>query len=331
MNTGRRRLFAELGAFPPPLNAMATAQYLSRADCARSLPMLSEYAPWLLADFFGCHDSQFLSEFALAWLLINAYTLITDDLLDRSDVRGSQHLLIASGLILQRGLTILYSVVPLTAALRSQVNECFGQLASAVAAEITTRVQTRERGPLHKIHTLALCAACIRAANDGCALSKEELAIMDRLANGLQEFDDLMDWYEDWCAGHLTNPLRTCFDHLITDNVNKSTEPTVFSKEELASALVLTGSFETSLRSVQRQFKSIIATSGRSQGSALVKYLRSVVNKLDFASRNAKEIRSNYIGQRKCVSIRLLRTFVRDTTAQKEVHRLLNRIQVQGN
>ena len=103
----RQAYFNLIGAFPPEFGDTLARHYKSRLARAHGKPLLGEYAPWLLADMLPLRNPRVSREVAPAWMSLYAYTLFVDDMLDSAERADFSRSLLASSLLLQRGITAM--------------------------------------------------------------------------------------------------------------------------------------------------------------------------------------------------------------------------------
>jgi hypothetical protein len=216
----RSRLLVELQNLPPSLASASVTHYLNWSGCERILPMLSEYAPWLLADYLSIEINADFEDVALAWMMLNAHILFLDDIVDVPKLIYRDELLISSTLIFQRSLGLMARRVP-TDCMFQMVNKYLNETAAAAAHELDFRksrtsnhAESHNIRPGQKIAYLKLCAEMVSHYAGRGRLAPGTERCLDLLTDGMQIIDDILDWQEDSEAGQM-NPFleQASFSH----------------------------------------------------------------------------------------------------------------------
>jgi hypothetical protein len=251
----RESLFCEAGNFPVLLRDSVVDNYRCRIKRAKGKPLLGEYAPWILADILHIKDNRAVHDIVPSWMNLYAYTLFTDDILDRGSKIDTAPLLLASGLLLQRGLSDFFKKFPANESVRIRVDDCFIETAGAAMEELARHKQKLSsftaRNVDHigrKVSFLKLCATGLLAA-DGRPdeIIKDLLVPIEYLATGMQLLDDVTDWEEDWQAENYSFLLTKTFSTLRGIGVEKALNPRNLSRMEVFTAIVITGALEKCL------------------------------------------------------------------------------------
>jgi hypothetical protein len=251
--TNRQTFFRGLNTLPREFETRLSSNYKNRIARANGKPLLGEYAPWLLVDLLPLNNPKVALRIAPAWMNLYAYTLFVDDMLDTNTKNELSKSVLASGLLLERGISALTDALPKDAKVRVKLDRYFLEAATATFKEITkhrerlSRYSQKDISRLgEKVALLKLCASCLLAADGAKSISNELLVPIESLATGAQLFDDVTDWQEDWRAGNYTYLLTRTFQRL--KNLGIAREPSQFSQAEVLIGIVITGSLEDCLR-----------------------------------------------------------------------------------
>jgi len=250
----RTSFLQELEKLPDPLNRVAIGHYTSRVKRGNGRAVLGEYAPWLIADLAGIADDAAVERIMLPWLCIYTYIIFTDALIDEQNVEEKDLLLIASGLLLERGLSHLSKLAFNSDVLLTFVDEYFTQTAIAAISELKEHrslVQSYSDDDLRnlgrKVSVLKLCARYALASRGITDVGNLEFTALDNLFSGIQLLDDITDWEEDWRMANYTFPLTLAFERLVVRGITRATNPQTLEENEVLVGLVLTGALEETL------------------------------------------------------------------------------------
>jgi hypothetical protein len=251
----RHAFLTQLSATPKIVRQDLTRHYRERIRRAKGKPLLGEYAPWLLADLLSIQNPVALNAISLPWMHLYAYTLTIDDVLDRPGSNTNAPLIVASGLLLQRGLSGLCQALPRSDKVRVQLDKYFLESAAAVMTELRLhrgRVQSFSKRDVSevgkKVSLLKLCASCLLIADNRSGEDDAVLAPVGFLATGMQLLDDMADWEEDWKQGAFSSLLSDALKGLRKLGIARAEAPESLKRSELLLGLVMTGSLEKSLR-----------------------------------------------------------------------------------
>ena len=279
----REAFFRDLEHLPDELHKVVVSNYNERVARCNGKPMLGEYIPWLLADMIPLKDRDILQTIAPAWLGLYTYTIFVDDLLDISGKPDAGPLLLASGLLLQRGLSNLYQALPPGVANRAQISSFWLAAAGAVLRELQNhkgKLQAFNEEDINrlgeKVSLLSLCASCILVADGYEDVSDGVLKPVEAFATGMQLLDDMTDWEEDWRSGNFTHILTRTFSFLRYEGEAIDPKSADLTSSEVLTAIVLTGSLEDCLSRGIGFVQSVLAAPGFQSSSSAYRLLRAI-------------------------------------------------------
>lgn len=248
-NKSRRLFFKSLEPFPRSLKQVVKGNYRKRLLRSHGKPMLGECAPWLLADMLNVKNRRAIESVIPSWMNLYAFTIFIDDVLDRGHETEFAPLLLATNLLLERGISSLYGL-PRSKKVRIRLDSFFIETAAAAMEEILrhkNRLSNFSSSDVdrigQKVAFLKLCAAEILAA-DGRALAPDLFISVEYLATGMQLLDDITDWEEDWRSKTYSHLLTKTFSRLRKMGSKKALDPQSFSKDQVFVAVVVTGALE---------------------------------------------------------------------------------------
>ncbi len=251
----RKRFFAGLGMIMDPWLVESTEQvFANRFNRLPGVYLLGEYAPRLLADLLEIHWTSLVERVAAKWYGIYAFTIITDDMMDRQTDYNKvpKELYIAAPALLADALISIVSEYPdMTAVLRSS----FRTVSDAAIHEITWHGDSRVRlygsksiEAIGKKNSFLLLCAALMLRADGRQLESATSTAIEHIATGMQLIDDLTDVREDVKDGSMTYPLTEAARTLIPTEGDKSPFDTGLSKGALEMVLVCTGAAEKTVQ-----------------------------------------------------------------------------------
>ena len=126
-------LLMEFSLLPKPFDQILEDHYRNRSQ-AKTVGL---FIPWVIADMVGFVSIPKMKKLIPSWLLLHAYILLVDDLVDEEASVNHFSLQIASGLLLQKSLSNLFSLVPSAIQSIDKINEYFNETAVAVNTEIS--------------------------------------------------------------------------------------------------------------------------------------------------------------------------------------------------
>lgn len=213
----RAKLFEFADSLPYPLNSTLNEHYRERINYSHGLPMLGEYAVYIAGDLFEI-KSDIINNLAFPWLLFYEYSLLLDDLLDKSRPNWKHELVLSQELLefsLHEYRKILGNNNPLWETYKAYQNEA----RYAILYELNwsnIRNHNKESKVIiqqgRKSAMLKFCAATLVYLERNRLLTKEEEEGIDLLCAGIQLLDDLTDITEDHKAGRLNFILAETYN-----------------------------------------------------------------------------------------------------------------------
>lgn len=282
----RKEFLSNVKSLPAPLDEVVIRNYTRRLNRTKSKILLGEYAPWFFADIAGIENEDAVAKFVQSWLNIYSYIIFVDDTIDRKDVPDRDLLIIAAGLLLQRGLSALYGIVKHHSKedLRDAVDRSLTQAAAAATKEVRRRgVWWRgySRAELttlgHKVAALKLCAYCLRKTGSFLDASNLNTDGIDAFSTGMQLLDDVTDWEEDWRARIYTYPLALTFQGMSRAKILGGSRPWTLTRGDVLGGMVITKALERTL-SQSKEFleRAVVLLRLRSR-SPSSEFLRSLL------------------------------------------------------
>jgi hypothetical protein len=202
----RQDLYFYARTLPSPLGPTVISHYEERVRRARGLPMLGEYAPFLLGDLFGVKQ-QSIEQLAFPWLLLYEYTLLLDDLADRRRSLSS-HKLVLSQMLLASSLKEFKRVLgdsrAIWAAFDSYQREWLvGSLHESDFSSLKDGHPPLEiiRQQGRRAAMAKFCAASLLYLDANRLLTPSEESSIDHFCAGIMLLDDLTDVLEDHTEG----------------------------------------------------------------------------------------------------------------------------------
>lgn len=214
VENARRLLLRQCSEFPAPLDAISINHYESRTASAQGGLLLCEYAPWIVADLVGLRDRSAIERIALPWLMMYAFVVFVDDVIDQPSVPEQKRLLLAAGLLLERATTAIHDLEARMRMPALPLKDSLHTMARMAALDIEAMSQPRYEhtdGSLaalgDRVAGLDICAVyftdCIGSPPD-----LDRIRCLTRpLVAGLQMLDDITDWEADLCNGRYSFPL----------------------------------------------------------------------------------------------------------------------------
>jgi len=284
--TTREAFITELDSLPPPLDSVAKRSYIERVRQGNGRAVLGEYAPWLIADLCGLGQSAVSPEFLLAWLDIYSYIVFIDAAIDEASLADRSFLLIASGLLLERGIARLGRLSLLGDEMLTAADTYLTETAVAAVKELAehrSRVQDYSDAAIgqlgSKVAALKLCARYVVLQDPEARLGDLPVSTVDQFCTGIQLLDDITDWEEDWKAGNNTLPLTLTRQRLAARGTLRALKNTGLSRDELLVGLLVTEALEESLGVAIGHLEDSMNTIGRigTDGSATGRFLRMLL------------------------------------------------------
>lgn len=295
----RRVFFESLELLPPPIRGVVTSNYRKRVNRARGKPLLGECAPDILADLLAIKNEKAVQCVIPSWLSLYAYTLFIDDVLDREAAVEAAPLVLASQLLLQRGISHFYQSMNPPAHLLIQMDVYFLETAIAVMRELKrhkrqvhrfSRSEVRQIG--NKVALLKLCAAQLLLADgQGERIDDRVMVPVELLATGMQLLDDITDWEEDWTTGSLSHLLTETFATLSAMGIQNAHESDTLNRAEVFAALVVTGSLEEALSTALTYLKEVALLRGEDNSSFVKDILNVIIQENVEFEREVTDVR----------------------------------------
>lgn len=246
---GRKAFFKEMRALPLTLRRNVVRNYEGRVARCKGKPLLGEYAPYFVADMIGLKNPRVVEEIMPAWLSLYSFTVFMDDILDKPGMSEVPETLIASSLLLERGLSRVMALLPKGGKVRVKIDEYFLEAAEAVMNELERHRRVHEEYSQRdvvalgkKVSLLKVCATYLFLADGRGSIDDDVLISVERLASGIQLLDDLTDWEEDWRRGTYTYLLQRTFSFLEKQGLRR--DPARLGRDEVLLAMILSGSLE---------------------------------------------------------------------------------------
>lgn len=256
----RHAFLAELASLPRPLDRVARDAYLTRVKRGNGRAVLGEYAPWLIADLCGLERDAISQEFLVAWLDIYSYIIFIDAAIDEPSLDERSYLLIASGLLLERGMIRIARLGSEGDQMLEATDQHLTETAIAAVKELAqhrwklhdySNKEVRELG--RKVAALKICARYVLLQTGEASIGDLPLGAIDDFCTAIQLLDDITDWEEDLLAGNFTMPLTLVQQRLFAYGITNALEPGGLSKDEILVAMIATGALEETLdNSIQR-------------------------------------------------------------------------------
>lgn len=243
-----------LRSMPQPCREMAKSTYSKRLDESPGKLLLGEYSPWMFSEILEC-DPQKTSAAAVAWMHIYLAVLLLDDVFDAGDLPDKDRaaLIIASEILVQRGLTMLSKLIGPTELQKIQpvIRRAVEETATAALRELsdhrgTVTHFTRDAMNLvgKKLSMLNICALGV-AASSGKLPPRRLGSFVKSSALAFQLLDDLGDFSDDWCARSYTLPLTVALEKGYFVIPHES--PRLICRQELLAVLIKSGALEECL------------------------------------------------------------------------------------
>ncbi len=283
--SNREAFLKEISTLPNPLGSVLVDRYHNRIARADGKPLLGEYAPWLLADLLPIHNREIIAKIALPWLSIYAYTYFIDDLIDQAQGDIAPELLVASGVLLSKGLGALYSLTPNGQdAVRYLCEQCV-QTALATVEDVRRHrgcVQSFGRFEIdnlgRKASVLRMCAVALLLADGAKEIHHDDLRAIFGLETGVQLLDDVSDLQEDWRQNNYTYPLTLTLERLGEYGFDKESFRTDAPFDRVLAAAITTGALETTLTTICGYVEEVLAAPTAMHGSVGHRFLESVAD-----------------------------------------------------
>jgi hypothetical protein len=283
--SSRQAFLCGLSDLPPVMRATVIRNYDERIARGNGRPLLGEYAPWLLADVLPLRSREVIDRVSPAWMNLYAYTLFVDDVLDIRRKPDAAPLLLASQLLLERGLASLYAVLSPGSWVCLRIDGYFLEAATAVLSELQghrnlvrdyTEDELKRLG--QKVSFLKLCAASMLSADGHGEDQYEDCLIpIEDLATGMQLLDDVTDWLDDWKSGSYTPLLTRTFRRLEDQGLCAASAPQCLEPIEVLTAMILTGSLDECVRMGLAHLQNVAAAPDLRRPSCAARILDQII------------------------------------------------------
>ncbi len=336
----RKSLFRAASDFPIPLRNSVVDNYNNRIQRANGKPLLGEYAPWILADVLNIKSNSAVHDIVPSWMNLYAYTLFVDDFLDRGSKTETVPILLASGLLLQRGLSGFFKKFPANESVRIRVDDCFVETAGAVMEELARHKQKLSHFTTcnvdrigRKVGFLKLCATGLLAADGRPDEDVKDLLIpIEYLATGMQLLDDITDWEEDWRAENYSFLLTKTFSILREMGVEKAQNLQSLTKTEVFVAIIITGSLEKCLARALGYLQRIKALNVYRRPSRATQMLDAIITENTALKKEVESIRKLFLVHLKEVETNYgknwLDALVKHAEVKRQVNHLKKKLQI---
>lgn len=330
VQTSRQAFLNELKTLPTPLNDLATEQYLSRIKRGNGRAVLGEYAPWLIADLAGIFDKEAIMELMVPWLSIYSYIVFIDDAIDEESLKDRKLLMVAAGLILERGLIKLHRLSVDTQRFLELIDRYFMETATAAVSELhrhrhqlTSYTEDEISSLGRKVAALKLCTIYILSSRGATKIGKIDLEDIDAIGTGIQLLDDVTDWEEDWEIGNYTFPLTLTLKELYTQGIDRASDPRNLKPDEVLAGLIITSALEHSIkRAITLLEKALSKGQVRDGSQAFIFFQRIIDNNVWFA-KEIEKARGVLMAERAaCQSIDWLEELTKRERTQRELNRV---------
>lgn len=276
----RQDLYSYAESFPSPLNSTLINHYKGRLNRAHGLPMLGEYAPFMVGDLFMTRP-QTIERLAFPWLLLYEYTLLLDDLIDQPRLFSRRELVLSQMLLassFDEYKRILGDSQPLWAAYDSYQREwLMGSLhemdsSSLKNAHCALEVigQQGRRAAIAKF-----CAASLVYCDENRLLAPHEERGIDHFCAGIMLLDDIADVLEDHKEGRRNFLLETTYEWFKTNLSETSMTWTNLDINQLTIGLVYSGAISRSWKAAANEIENALGTFSDSE-SQTTNYFRSI-------------------------------------------------------
>jgi hypothetical protein len=290
--TARHKFYEGLQSLPNEFEEIIRDSYQERIERGHNKPLLGEIAPWILTDLMPISSHDNATAILAPWMNLYAYTLFMDDLLDQPHNGRSPELLLASGLLLEKGITALCRMFPSSAHLHLNIDCRFTEAAYAALKEIKkhrNRIQEFPEADIagigEKVALLKLCASCLIYANnsDSSDATKEDNVIISigSLATGMQLLDDVTDWEEDWTSTNYSYLLTSTFTKIQEMGIKRPLPYGSANSDEVFIAMILTGSLEDIIDRAAYNLSQVVSapySDSDTEGKRLLKAIRHEYN-----------------------------------------------------
>ncbi len=276
----RQDLYRHAQSFPSPLNSTLINHYEERVRRACGLPMLGEYAPFMMGDLLIIKPRT-IELLNFPWLLLYEYTLLLDDVIDQPR-KFSQRELVLSQMLLASSLDefkrVLGDSQQLWAAYYSYQREWLigslheMDLSSHEKTSFPSEVisQQARRAAIAKF-----CAASLLFLDQHRLPTPREESGIDHFCAGIMVLDDLTDVLEDHIEGRRNFLLETTREWSNANIPRESITWTTLSIDQLTIGLVYSGAISRSWKAAADEIDKALGIFSDSE-SQTANYFRSI-------------------------------------------------------
>lgn len=287
----RRKYLARLRTLPEPLGGLCADFYEQRVNRVRPKPLLGEYLPWMLGDLCGIPETR-VARVAEAWLPAYLHVLAIDDLLDQTADVDRATLPIVSSVFAEQAFVSYALLFGSDERFWSRFEAFFFRTGAAGAREIVLargRVSsvspTELRRAGEKIDVVKVCYVSLALAN-GVDPEERHLAALEDFAVGIQLFDDISDWEEDFAIGSFTPLLALGFrDANDAERSNRAGD-----RRHVLARLVVSGALKQCLSEGEERLARSAAAAGFHDRSSGMRFVRSLIADLRSLRREDKAV-----------------------------------------
>ena len=262
MDAGRNSFYESLSELSP-IKEVIYAAYEQRRNRNKSHFMLGEYTPWLLKDLLSDDFNPPSSRIVEAWMHLHVYMLLIDDMIDEDCYENSSSVLIASNLLLVRGLGKIQHILSKSPQAQIYVDECFSINAIKIIAEIQDQKSTKSEDSYNetigtKAEILKVCGACLLCENGMNSWDEKQFVTVDLFLQAMQLLDDLTDWKEDWRQHNLSPLLKKTLRHLDQSEYYLGIISNDLVRRHILSTMIKYGVLESHLKEVSNCLNSVL-------------------------------------------------------------------------
>lgn len=271
----RRRYLAHLRTLPDPLGTLCAEFYEQRVTRVRPKPLLGEYLPWLLADLMGV-SARVTERVSECWLPFYLQVLAIDDLLDGSAGMQVELLPIVASVLGEQGHVAYTRLLGADARFWNAFDRHVLRMGAAGAREVQlhrgkiTSISSRDWAEVgEKVELIKVCYVSLALAS-GSEPRDQHLAALEDFATGIQLFDDISDWEEDWAIGNFTP--------LLSSAVGQGNVPDSLPlREGVLLRLVESGALATCISEGDARLERAATLSGFDPATRGIQFLRSLI------------------------------------------------------
>jgi len=278
----RNNLYSYSKYYPAPLDSILVNHYQERLRCADKQPMIGEYGAFIIGDLLSI-EPRITEYLAFPWLLLYEYSLLLDDLLDKSRSHWSHELLL-SQMLLESSLNeyrkLLGDNQQVWSAYESYRRESIDGMLYEI--EWSTRIKKHSGSEViiqqgRKAAMVKFCAASMVCLDNNRTLTPKEEKGIDHLCAGIQLLDDSTDALEDHMAGRMNILLEETYEWFKKNIFNSisNIHPKDIGGNQLMVGLVYSGGISRSWKTATEQLDKAIELLA-DKGSQVANYLNAI-------------------------------------------------------